>query len=170
MAIDLEKDCIEFTVDLLKGYRELCLHLDELKRLKDKIKCDYTAKAITYDKAKLSPTNNISKEVEEEVIRTLSKIEELENEIEEESSLITKIDRAINNLSPIHREIIEYKYIEDLSWDEIIDKTRNTTYSERSLKYKRSEAVKSIAIKLFGSKVFKEDEPNLFDLININKQ
>lgn len=163
MANDLEKDCIEFTIDLLKGYRELCLHLDELRSLKDTLKCDYTAKAITYDMEKVSPTYKISKEVEEEVVRTLTKIEVLKKEIEEESSLITKIDRAINNLSPIHKEIIEYKYIDGLSWDEIIDKT---SYSERALKYKRSEAVKSIAITLFGSKVFKEDEPSLFDLIN----
>ncbi|WP_304341692.1 hypothetical protein [Metaclostridioides mangenotii] len=162
MANDLEKDCIEFTIELLKGYRELKLHLEELKRLKDTLKCDYTTQAITYDKVKVSPTNKISKEVEEEVIRTLSKIEELEKEIEEENSLITKINRAINNLSPIHREIIEYKYIEDLSWDGIIDKT---SYSERALKYKRSEAVKSIAIALFGRKVFKEEDPSLFDLM-----
>lgn len=78
-------NCIEFTVELLKGYKKLCLQLDELKRLKDTLKC------------------------------------------------------------------------------EINDKT---SYSERSLKYKRSEAVKSIAITLFGSKVFKEEEPNLFNLIN----
>ncbi|MBU5308762.1 hypothetical protein KQI18_13425 [Clostridioides mangenotii] len=160
MANDLEKECIEFTIDLLKGYRELKSHLDELKRLKEKIKCDYTAKAITYDKEKVSTTNKISKEVEEEVIRTLCKIEELENEIEEESNLITKIDRAISNISPIHKEVIEYKYMDCLSWDEIIDKT---CYSERALKYKRSEAVKSIAITLFGRKVFKEDEPSLFE-------
>ncbi|GAA0230175.1 RNA polymerase sigma factor [Metaclostridioides mangenotii] len=165
MANDLEKDCIKFTERLLKGYRELKLHLEELKRLKETLKCDYTTQAITYDKEKVSPTNKISKEVEEEVIRTLSKIEELEKEIEEENSLIAKIERAINNLKPIHKEIIEYKYIDGLSWDEIIEKTKNTTYSERSLKYKRSEAVKSIAIRLFGSKVFKEDEPSLFELI-----
>ena len=165
MANDLEKDCIEFTIGLLKGYKELKLHLEELKRLKETLKCDYTTQAITYDKVKVSPTNKISKEVEEEVIRTISKIEELEREIEEESSLITKIDRAINNLSPIHKEIIEYKYIEGLSWDEIIERTKNTTYSERSLKYKRSEAVKSIAITLFGSNVFSEEEPSLFDLM-----
>ncbi|MCR1955089.1 hypothetical protein NSA24_09820 [Clostridioides mangenotii] len=89
----------------------------------------------------------------------------MENEIEEENSLISKIESDIINLSPIHRKIIEYKYLDDLSRDEIIEKTKNTTYSERSLKYKRSEAVKSIAITLFGSKVFKEDEPGLFDLI-----
>jgi len=32
-------NCIEFTVELLKGYKKLCLHLDELKRLKDTLKC-----------------------------------------------------------------------------------------------------------------------------------
>ena len=62
-----------------------------------------------------------------------------------------KGSRLINNFSAIQNEMIEYKCIEDLSWNQIIDKTR---YSERSLKYKRSEAVKSIAITLFGRKVF----------------
>lgn len=166
MAIDLEKDCIEFTVELLKGYRELCLHLDELKRLKDTLKCDYTAKAITYDKEKVSPTNKISKEVEEEVVRTLSKIEVLKKEIEEESSLITQIDRAISNLSPIHKLIIQSKYIEGLDWQQIID---ITNYCERQLRNKKNEAVKGVAIILFGSEIFKEEEPNLFDMIS-NKQ
>jgi DNA-directed RNA polymerase specialized sigma24 family protein len=164
MANYLEKDCIEFTVELLKGYRELKIHLEELKKLKETLKCDYTTQAITYDKVKVSPTNKISKDVEEEVIRTLSKIEELEKDIKQESGLITEIERAINNLKPIHKEIIEYKYIEGLSWNQIIDKTN---YSERSFRYKRSESVKSIAIALFGSKVFKEEESNLFDLIDI---
>ena len=74
-----------------------------------------------------------------------------------------KVSRLINNFSTIQNEMIEYKCIEDLNWDQIIDKT---SYSERSLKFKRSEAVKSIAITLFGRKVFKDEEPNLFNLIN----
>jgi hypothetical protein len=44
-----------------------------------------------------------------------------------------------------------------LSWDEIIDNVGKTSYSDRSLKYERSEAVKSLAIALYGSKVFEED-------------
>jgi len=167
MANDLEKECIQFTEDILKGYRELRLHLEKLKRIKESLKCEYTTQGISYDSEKVSPTNKISKEVENEVIKTIANIEELEKEIQEESSLIREIDIAINNLSPIHREIIQYKYIEKLSWNEIIEKTKNTTYSERSLKYKRSEAVKSIAITLFGSKVFKEDEPCLLDLMRL---
>ena len=167
MANDLEKDCIKFTERLLKGYRELKLHLEVLKKLKETLKCDYTTQAITYDKVKVSPTNKISKEVEEEVIRTLIRIEELEKDIKQESGLITKIDRAINNLSSIHKEIIENKYIESLSWDEIIEKTN---YSERSLRDKKNEAVKSIAIALFGLKVFRDTEKNLFDLIKIDSK
>ncbi|GAA0234500.1 hypothetical protein [Metaclostridioides mangenotii] len=166
MANDLEKDCIEFTEKLLKGYRELKLHLEELKRLKETLKCDYTTQAIIYDKVKVSPTNKISKEVEEDVIRTLSRIEELEKEIDEESSLITQIDRAISNLSPIHKLIIQSKYIEGLDWQQIID---ITNYCERQLRNKKNEAVKGVAIILFGSEIFKEEEPNLFDMI-INKK
>ncbi len=162
MANDLEKDCIGLTVKLLKGYRKQLLHLEELKKFKDQLKRDYTTQSITYDIEKISRTNKVSKIVEEEVIRTLSKIEELENDIERKNGLINKIDNAINNLSPIHKKIIKYKYIDGLSWEEIIDKT---SYSERSLKYKRSDAVKRIAVKLFGGKTFKENESNLYDLI-----
>ncbi|WP_024622128.1 sigma-70 family RNA polymerase sigma factor [Metaclostridioides mangenotii] len=162
MANDLEKECIQFTEDILKGYRELRLHLEKLKRIKESLKCEYTTQGISYDSEKVSPTNKISKEVENEVIKTITKIEELETEIEEESSLIREIDIAINNLSPLHREIIEYKYFQKLSWDEIIDKT---SYSERSLRNKKNEAVRCIAITLFGLNVFKEEKDNLFNLI-----
>ncbi|GAA0240344.1 hypothetical protein [Metaclostridioides mangenotii] len=55
MANDLKKVCIEFTEKILKGYRELKLHLEELKRLKETLKCEYTTQAITYDKEKISP-------------------------------------------------------------------------------------------------------------------
>ncbi len=162
MANDLEKECIQFTEDILKGYRELRLHLDRLNRLKNNLKCEFTTKGISYDREKVSPTNKISKEVEDEVIKTITKIEDLEKEIEEESSLIKEIDIVINNLSPIHREIIEYKYIEKLSWNEIIDKT---CYSERSLRNKKNEAVRCIAIALFGLNVFKEKQPSIFEFV-----
>jgi DNA-directed RNA polymerase specialized sigma24 family protein len=162
MANDLEKECIQFTEDILKGYRELRLHLEKLKRIKESLKCEYTTQGISYDSEKVSPTNKISKEVENEVIKTITRIEELETEIEEERSLIREIDIAINNLSPLHREIIEYKYFQKLSWDEIIDRT---SYSERSLRNKKNEAVRCIAITLFGLNVFKEEKDNLFNLI-----
>jgi len=162
MANDLEKECIQFTEDILKGYRELRLHLDRLNRHKNNLKCEFTTKGISYDREKVSSTNKISKEVEDGVIKTITKIEDLEKEIEEESSLIKEIDIVINNLSPIQREIIEYKYIEKLSWNEIIDKT---CYSERSLRNKKNEAVRCIAIALFGLNVFKEKQPSLFEFV-----
>lgn len=165
MADNLQKECIEFTEKILKGYRELRLHLEKLKRVKKELKCDYTTEGITYDSEKVSPTHKVSKRVEDEVIKTITQIEELEKEIQEESSLIREIDTAIYNLSPIHREIIEYKYIKKLNWNEIIDKT---CYSERSLRNKKNEAVRCIAITLFGSTVFKDEEPSLFNLLDKN--
>ncbi len=36
--------------------------------LEEKIKCDYTAKAITYDKEKVSPTNEISKKLKKKLL------------------------------------------------------------------------------------------------------
>jgi DNA-directed RNA polymerase specialized sigma24 family protein len=113
---------------------------------------------------KRSPTNKIPKEIEEEVIRSLSKIEEIEKELDEENSLIKQIDRAINSLSTIYKDIIQMKYIEGLDWQKIIDMTN---YSERQLRNKKNHAVRSIAIALFGSKVFREEKPDLFNLINL---
>lgn len=46
-------NCIEFTVELLKGYKKLCLHLDELKRLKDTLKCEINDKTSSYSKGTL---------------------------------------------------------------------------------------------------------------------
>lgn len=40
-------------------------------------------------------------------------------------------------------------------------------HDEKTLRKYKNEAVKSIAIELFGTKVFKEEEPNLFDMLII---
>ncbi|MPM88060.1 hypothetical protein SDC9_135161 [bioreactor metagenome] len=47
---------------------------------------------------------------------------------------------------------------------EVVDKMN---YSERQLMYKKNEAVRSIAIELYGVKVFEEENPTLFDMIII---
>ena len=105
----------------------------------------------------------INLELEEETNTDhVSKLKYIKNKHE---IIIKKIDIAINNLSPLHREIIEYKYIKKLSWNEIIDKT---CYSERSLRNKKNEAVRCIAIALFGVNVFKEEKYDLFNLIENN--
>ena len=38
---------------------------------------------------------------------------------------------------------------------------------EKTLRKYKKQAVKSIAIELFGSNVFKEEEPNLFNMLDI---
>jgi len=164
MTNELEKECIQFTEDILRRYRELRLHLEKLKRIKESLKCEYTEKAITYDKVKVSPTNKISKEVEDEVIRTIEKINAIQRELNSVNSLKRKIDIAISNLRPIHKDIIELKLIKGLDWQDIVDKTN---YSERSLIYKKNEAVRSIAVALFGTNVFNQEDPTLFDMIDL---
>ncbi|EPZ54731.1 hypothetical protein H477_3872 [[Clostridium] sordellii ATCC 9714] len=41
------------------------------------------------------------------------------------------------------------------------------SYEERQLRNKKKQAIRSIAIKLFGIKLFEEEEDTLFDLIKI---
>ena len=75
-----------------------------------------------------------------------------------------EIDRAINNLSQIHKDVISFRYIKRLSWLEISEKMN---YEERQLRNKKNEAIKTIAIELFGAKVFKGVNSTLFDMLEI---
>lgn len=164
MASDLEIDCFDFTERLLRDYVQLCSSLNELEKDRNLLRAEIPERAITYEGEKVSPTNKISNEVENAVMRAIEQINSIQREINSINSLKRKIDNAINNLRPIHKDIIEMKFKQDLDWQEIIDKTN---YSERSLIYKKNEAVRSIAIVLFNTKVFKQEAPTLFDMIDL---
>lgn len=163
---NLEKDCFRFTEKLLYNYKEMQYHINELESDITKIKAGdiLSIRAIRYDDIKTSATNNISKQTEDKVINIVSYIQDLEIEAYKEKKLKNKLDKAINNLSPIHRQIIQLRYQEGLEWKYICDKV---CYEERQLRTKKNEAVKSIAIALFGSRVYREEEPTLFDMIDL---
>ena len=123
-----------------------------------------TVGAINYDSIKISPTFNINRVMENKAVDRVDDAIELQIELYRNKKLIKDIDQCINNLSPTHREIIKYRYMEGLQWLDIASKMN---YEERQLRTKKNEAVKSIARKLFGIKVFEEEEPTLFDMIDL---
>lgn len=162
----IEKSCIEVTKELLKNYSNIkhfikiteynLSHMNERDRS--------TLGSIRYDEDKISPTNSISKSTENKAVNIVSDEMEMQIELYKNKKIIDTIDRAIRNLSKIHEEVIYYRYIERLPWLEIVE---IMSYEERHLRTKRDEAIKCIAIELFGSKVFREEEPTLFNLIDI---
>lgn len=163
---ELQKSCFRFTEKLLYNYSEMREHIGYLEHEVENLKARHklSIRAIRYDDVKTCNTNNVSKEIENKVIDVVSYVQDAEIEAYKEKRLIKRIDRAINNLSPIHKQIIQLRYQEGLEWKYICEKV---CYEERQLRTKKNEAIKSIAVQLFGSKVFKEEEPTLFDMIDL---
>lgn len=162
----LENSCFKFTEKLLYNYKKMDEYIGALEHEVANLKAGHklSIRSIRYDDIKTSSTNNVNKELENKVIDVVGHIQDAEIEAYKEKKLKNKLDKAINNLSPIHKQIIQLKYQEGLEWKYICDKV---CYEERQLRTKKNEAVKSIAVALFGSKVFKEEEPTLFDMIDL---
>lgn len=166
MTKEMEKSCFEFTKDLLRNYKQMECYINTLEHLRDTIKAeDYQAlRAITYDSDKISPTFKINNVEADGVIKVVKVVQEIELEIYSQKALKKQLDKAINNLSPTHKDIIKYRYGEGLQWNQVIDKV---PYDERTLRTKMKQAIKSISVALFGNKVFKEEKPTLFDMLVI---
>lgn len=164
--INLEDRCFKFTEKILYNYKHMESHIENLKSLKNDITAgDKVAlRAITYDNIKVSPTYKISNAVLDGVIDPVKTIQEIDIDIYHENSLKKKIDRAINNLDVIRKEIIKLRYDEKKSW---LEMSQDLYYDEKTLRKYKNEAIKSISIELFGSSVFKEEEPTLFDMLVI---
>lgn len=162
----LENNSFRFTEKLLYEYNHMKSHIEQLERLKNDIKSDdnVAVRAITYDSIKVSPTYKISNAVLDGVIDPVSVIQEIDINIYHEKSLIKKIDIAINNLDSIRKNIIKGRYWDKIGWTTMAQELH---CDEKTLRKYKKQAIKSIAIELFGSNVFKEEEPNLFNMLNM---
>lgn len=162
----LENSCFKFTEKLLYNYNEMGNHIENLeydiKNLKAGKKV--AIRAIRYDDIRTSQTYNINRQIENEVIDMVAYVQDLEIEVYKEKRLKKQLDKAINNLNTIRKQIIDLRYNEGMGWTEM---AQELYHDEKTLRKYKNQAVKSIAVELFGSKVFKEEEPNLFDMITI---
>ena len=163
----LEKDLFKFTEEILKGYKHIEAFIkktEEQLELKDKEELITTLQAINYDSIKISPTFSINRSTETKALDRVEEEVELKVDLYMNKKIKKEIDRAINNLSQIHKDVISFRYIKRLSWLEISEKMN---YEERQLRNKKNEAIKTIAIELFGAKVLIEVNSTLFDMLEI---
>lgn len=164
---ELEKNCIELTEDMLKEYKHISNFIDRTEeKLKDMGLEENitTVGAVTYDSIQVSPTYNIGRMTERKALDRVEEEMELKIALYENKKLKKEIERLVSNLKPIHRDVIQYRYLDCLEWIEIVEEMN---YSKRQLINKKKEAIKSIAVELYGVKVFKEEEPTLFDMVVI---
>lgn len=163
---ELQNNCFRFTEKILYEYKHMKSHIEQLENLKKEIKSeDYIAmRAITYDDIKVSPTYKISNVVMDGIIDPVKAIQEIDIDLYHEKSLLKRMNKAIDNLNNIRKQVLEKRYIEGMGWTEM---AQELYYDEKTLRKYKKEAIRSIAIELFGSKVFKVEEPTLFNLLDI---
>ena len=161
----LQKSCIDLTEEMLKKYKYIIRFIEgREKEIKDMELEENTTTMAAISYIQVSPTFNIGRMTERKALDRVEEEMELKIELYENKKLKNKIERLVNNLSSTHREVIRYRYLESLEWIEIAD---IMNYSKRQLINKKNEAIRSIAVELYGVKVFKEEEPTLFDMVDI---
>lgn len=158
------KQYLDFTEETLRQHKQMKLYLKTLAKRKDNLEKEISnLRAVTYDGVSVQ-TSNTSSPVEDEVIKRYEKMLDVISETDKTEALVKRVDTAIANLDDIHRKVVTMYVVEGMDWISIEDKL---PYSERQLRKKKDEAVKSVAIALFGATVLKEkdEDSTLFDLL-----
>jgi hypothetical protein len=108
-------------------------------------------------------SSGINKTIEKFAVKKATEEQILEIQLYREKRALNKIDRAINNLTPLHKIVIEDFYINRIGTNNILDKIH---LEERQFRNKKREAVMAISIELFGYEAMSQQEP-LLRYINI---
>lgn len=157
------KQYLDLTEELLRELKQLKLYLKSLEQEKEKIvESIGDISAISYDGINVN-TNSIESPVEQSVLKRYEKALNISIKIDKTKATVKKLEAAIANLDEIHRRVLEMYVIEGMDWINISDILK---YSDRQLRKKKDEAIKSIALSLFGMTIL-ADEKNktLFDML-----
>lgn len=148
-----DKDCIKVTEEILKEYKYIKLGLKTLREQLELIDEDIISLPAVgcSERVQMSLSGSPTEDSALEIIEQKKMIEK---KIEENEALIKAVDRGMNNLDLIHRQVIEYTMIDKQNWVYICDKLK---YSETQLREKKKEAIKSLSYALFGYNISNED-------------
>lgn len=138
------------TEHLLYNYRMFEISIknmqDEIEYLKkeDDVR---SVGGIRYDDFKPGPTFKITSSVEDVSLSITETIGYLEHIIKRIKSKLESVDRALEGLTDIERKIVSKRYIQGKQWYVV---AYEVSYSERWCKQLRTEAIKKLAIGIFG--------------------
>ena len=148
-----DKDCIKVTEEILREYESIKSGLETLKEQLESVDEDIVSLPAVgcSERVQMSLSGSPTEDSALEIIEQKKMIEK---KIEENEALIKAVDRGLNNLDLIHRQVIEYTMIDKQNWVYICDKLK---YSETQLREKKKEAIKSLSYALFGYNISNED-------------
>lgn len=154
-----DESYIDATKRLLKGYRAAKLSLNGRKKELENLAEDLVSLPALSCEEKVQ-TSLSGNPTEDNALELIEKKKEIENNIRRDEILIERVEIAVSNLSEIYKDIIVMRYINGYSWQYLVDKLN---YSERRLRDKNEEAIKAVAIGIYGYRAC--DEDNLISLL-----
>lgn len=135
---------------LLYNYKMFEISIKNMEREIEHLKKEDGSMGIRYDGIKISPTYKFQSIIEDTVLSVTEKIDYLEHSIRRIKNKLKSIDKALEGLTEVERNIIKGRYIEGQQWYVVAYKVK---YSERHCKRIRTNAIIKIAIALFGDKI-----------------
>ncbi|MBZ4656496.1 MAG: putative sigma factor [Thermoanaerobacter sp.] len=139
----------------LYNYKMFEISIENLKREIEYLENEDGVTGIDYSSEKISPTYKFSSITEDTVLAVSEKIHYLQRCIERIQSKIDSINRALEGLTEIEREIIEKRYFEGKPWYVI---AYEVSYNERWCKELRRRAISKIAIGIHGDTALLEHD------------
>lgn len=150
----IKNKCYKETEYLLYSYKMFKISIENMKNEIEYIKNEEDGlTAINYDGINTSPTNKFSSSTEDTALSVSEKICYLEHSIRRIESKLERIDRALEGLTEIERQVIKQRYIEGLQWWQVGYQVK---YSERHCKRIRTGAIEKIAIGINGDKAIEK--------------
>lgn len=147
------------TEKMLFNYKDLEMYIKKIDLDIESLKLDYNCyRGITYDKDKLSKSNNMSNEIEDLIIMKEKKLTKLETEKKQLEIEKARMDLAINNFNSDQTIVFRMRYIQGESWVKI---TQDMHISKDTFYKIRDQLVKSAMNSLNQERVLKDIEERM---------
>lgn len=135
---------------LLYNYKMLLISIENLKEDIILLKEECGVRSIDTEKDNLSKTYKFSSIVENTALSSMEQIEYLEMMVKKMEGQIESLDKSLEGLTLEEKTILTEKYIEGKQWWQVAYKVG---YGERHCKRLRTEAIKKMALGIFGERL-----------------
>lgn len=132
---------------ILKNYNMLKLNIEIADKQLQRLEEDDGLKGVSYDKEQLSKTYKFISATEDTAIEKIIKKDKIEKDKDKSQEWISIMDRLINELDDVEKEILKMYYMEGMQWWQIAHKVK---YSERWCKELRTKAIRKLVVGLYG--------------------
>ncbi len=134
-------------VKVLSSYNLIKGHIEFLKNTLDEVDINDGITSVKYDEAFTSKTNKIVRLVEDTAIRNIEYTDILNRQIKLYTHKLTTIEKCLDHIKPIQKDILVLRYFKEEDWNTICDKL---LYSRAACYKHHEESIKKLDTLLYG--------------------